>query len=325
MSDALDLRALSPDAANRGASSGDDTFPTYYEQPLLKRPHWGWEVVTYLFVGGIAGGSGMLIALADRTAGEDAALARNARYLSLALAAASPVILIKHLGRPERFHHMLRVVKFKSPMSMGVWGLIAFSAASSRAALAQAARDGLVPGWLAFLGPRWFTNPAQALVGAFLAGYTGVLISATAIPLWAKGKRHIPAASVCSGFGAACAANAALLALRNEASDSQRKLERVELVAGLAELAILLDFRRSAGALGAPMFDGARGRKLTNATLLGGIVLPALLNVLPFHPRWKTIATSALTLFGGYALRESFIEAGKTSADDPRAAFRQPE
>ena len=31
------------------------------------------------------------------------------------------------------------------------------------------------------------------------------------------------------------------------------------------------------------------------------------------------------TLAGGYVLRETFIEAGKASAKDPRAASRQPE
>jgi formate-dependent nitrite reductase membrane component NrfD len=46
---------------------------------------------------------------------------------------------------------------------------------------------------------------------------------------------------------------------------------------------------------------------------------------LPVHARWKTVVSSALTLIGGYVLRETLIEAGKNSADDPRAASRQPE
>jgi hypothetical protein len=32
-----------------------------------------------------------------------------------------------------------------------------------------------------------------------------------------------------------------------------------------------------------------------------------------------------LTLYGGYILRETLIEVGKGSAEDPRAAARQPE
>ena len=73
------------------------------------------------------------------------------------------------------------------------------------------------------------------------------------------------------------------------------------------------------------MFAGARGLKLGLVTGLCGIALPSLLNVLPFHTRWKTVAASALTLTGAFVLRETLIEAGKASADDPRAASRQPE
>jgi len=104
-----------------------------------------------------------------------------------------------------------------------------------------------------------------------------------------------------------------------------RKLERLELVASLAELTLLLAFKRHAGQLGEPMFSGATGRKLGAWTMTGGIVVPALLSVVPLHGRWKTLLASALTLAGGYVLRESLIEGGKDSADDPRAASRQPE
>ncbi len=167
----------------------------------------------------------------------------------------------------------------------------------------------------------------DAIIGAFIAGYTGVLISATAIPFWAIGKRFIPAISVCSGMAGACAAHAALLALRDAPASkpTRLKLERLELVAAAAELVLLLGFARHAGELGKPMFAGKRGRKLRNFTMFGGIALPAVLNVLPFPGRSKTLAASALTLAGGYVLRESLIEAGKDSSEDPRAASRQPE
>ena len=59
--------------------------------------------------------------------------------------------------------------------------------------------------------------------------------------------------------------------------------------------------------------------------MIAGIGVPSLLNVIPVHARWKTLLASALTLFGGYVLRETLIEAGKDSADDPKAAARQPE
>jgi formate-dependent nitrite reductase membrane component NrfD len=323
--------ALDPDASYRGAGDGAPlpahASPTYYDRPLLKKPHWEWEVIAYLFMGGVMGGSGILVALADET-GDDEALARSARYLSFVLASTCPIVLVKHLGRPERFLHMLRIVKFKSVMSMGVWGLIAFSLPATAAAAAQLVRDGVLPEELDFvhaLGPRALTNPLLLVLGAFIAGYTGVLLSATANPLWATGKRHIPAISVCSGVAGACAANNAILALFGGNETTSRKLDRLESVAGIAELALLLSFRTHAGAIGLPMFAGRRGAKLRSATMFGGILVPSLLNLVPFHARWKTLLASALTLAGGYVLRESLIEAGKESADDPRVSSRQPE
>jgi len=329
MSDVKSVQPPQPDGARFGASSGEGlpahAPATYYERPLLKKPHWEWEVVTYLFMGGIMGGTGMLVALADDTPEREADLARSARYIALVLAAACPAILIKHLGRPERFLNMLRIFKLKSPMSLGVWALIAFSSPAAVAAAGQASRDGLLPGWIAKLAPRPVSNLLQGAFGAFIAGYTGVLVSATAIPIWACGKRHIPGVSVCSGLASACALNAAVLALTGGSQRTLRKLELLELVASISEAAILESFRRHAGSIGDPMFRGKRGDKLRTFTLFGGIIGASVLNLLPFGGKAKTVLASTLTLVGGYVLRETIIESGKASADDPRAASRQPE
>jgi formate-dependent nitrite reductase membrane component NrfD len=210
---------------------------------------------------------------------------------------------------------------------MGVWGLVGFSLPASAAAVAQLARDEVLPERLRFvrhLAPRALTNPLHALLGAFIAGYTGVLISATANPIWATGKRHIPMMSVCSGVAAACAANGALLAIFGGNASTERKIEKLEMVASLAELAIILAFRKHAGDVGKPMFAGKHGKKLTQMTLVRGIAVPTLLALIPVHAKWKTLLASTLTLMGGYVLRETLIEAGKESADDPRVSSMQP-
>ena len=316
---ASELRALSPDASGRGAASGNDALAplpeTYYNRPLLKKPHWEWEVIAYLFMGGVMGGAGIIAALTNDETDPD--LGRSTRYLAFALAATCPLVLIKHLGRPERFHHMLRIFKWRSAMSMGVWGLIAFSGPATLSALGQAARDGVLPRGLRHVAPRALMDPLMAVTGAFIGGYTGVLLSATAIPVWGIGKRHIPAFSLCSGVAGACAANALILALTGGSKQSIAKVERFELVASMAELTILTHFKRHAGDIGKPMFGGARGAKLTRVTEIGGIVIPALLGVFPLHARWKTALASALTLAGGYILRETLIEGGKNSSEDP--------
>lgn len=303
---------------------------TYFERPLLKKPHWEWNVVSYLFLGGVMGGTGVLAALAQRS--QDRPLERTSRYLSIVLAGACPALLISHLGRPERFTHMLRIVKYKSVMSMGVWGLVGYSGFAGLNAAAQLSRDGILPQWVARLEPGPLTTALQALFGAFTAGYTGVLLSATAIPLWGKGKYHIPAMSVCSAIAGACAANAALLCADAHGGPAQHKLEKLKVLAALGEAALLAHFRHYAGETGKPMFEGSRGARLRTWTLGLGIAAPLLLNFGSLissagkkPSTVRTLLSSALTLAGGYVLRETLIEAGKASAGDPRTASVQPE
>lgn len=300
-----------------------------HEKPVLKAPEWNWKVSTYLFMGGIMGGLGLLALVARPNRPDERRLRRTIRFASLALAAANPGILITHLGRPERFHHMLRIVKYKSPMSLGVWGLVLYSGAAGANVVRELAETGTFPPWTRHLAPT-FATPLQALMGAFTAGYTGVLLSASAIPVWAAGKRHIPAASVCSGLSGACAL-ASLLALFDGNDAVAPKLERLEMVAATAELYVLKDFRKKGGRYVEPLFEGACGARLQRYTILGGIALPLALNVLgelislpkPLD-RMRRFAASVMTLIGGYVFRDALVESGKISALDRKSALVQP-
>ena len=303
--------------------------PTYYERPMLKAPHWEWNVVTYLFLGGVMGGLGLIQLLADSSDESERRLKRTARISSFILAGANPAILITHLGKPERFLNMLRIVKFKSPMSLGVWGLVLYSGAAGANVMRELAVIGVLPRWLRFLAPGFLT-PLQALLGAFTASYTGVLLSATANPFWSSGKRHIPAASVCSGLSSACALSTLLSVLEGN-HRVVRRLERLEMIAGLAELGILAHFEQHAGAYGKPFFTGRTGKRLRTYTRGAGILAPIALNLLgsvvPLPKpvdAVRSVTASVLTLVGGYIFRDSLIEAGKASARDPRVAFVQP-
>src|SRR3954452_1945523 len=108
----------------------------YYGLPLLKRPTWTWEVPVYFWVGGAAGASALIGAVAGRM-GAGQRLARDARWMAAAGSALSPPLLISDLGRPERFLNMMRVFKPDSPMSVGSWTLLTFGTASGAAAAAD--------------------------------------------------------------------------------------------------------------------------------------------------------------------------------------------
>src|SRR5688572_10149995 len=96
----------------------------YRDAPLLKPPVWTWEVPLYFFAGGAAGAAAVIAAVAHFGGPSFAALARDAKWVALAGALISPLLLISDLGRPSRFLNMLRVFKLQSPMSVGVWTLV---------------------------------------------------------------------------------------------------------------------------------------------------------------------------------------------------------
>ena len=133
-----------------------------------------------------------------------------------------------------------------------------------------------------------------------MASYTGVLIAATAIPLWYTGRRHIPAIFACSAMTSGAALQSLLLALFGGSPRTAKKLETVELAASLAEAALLLAYERHAGELGKPLFTGKTGSKLKTWTLGLGIALPALVNLPSVlsrkpptkHHRLRTILTA---------------------------------
>ena len=87
-------------------------FTSYYGRPIVKAPPWGHEISTYLFLGGLAGGSGLLALGAQLTGRE--LLRRNTPLTALGAVSAGAVALIMDLGRPERFLNMMRTVKVTS-------------------------------------------------------------------------------------------------------------------------------------------------------------------------------------------------------------------
>jgi hypothetical protein len=173
----------------------------YYGIPLLKEPPWTWEIPLYFFVGGAAGAAAVIGAIADYT-GADRELVKHARWIAAAGSVISPGLLISDLGRPERFLAMLRVFKPQSPMSVGVWTLLGFSSGAAAAAFAGFLRER----YGSSLPLSVLENAGQAaslLFGLPFSNYTGVLIGATAIPVWNRNAGDLPLHFGASGLGAA--------------------------------------------------------------------------------------------------------------------------
>jgi len=166
----------------------------YYGQPIVKPPVWPWQIGLYFFVGGTAGMSGVL-AMAGLLTHQPLDFVRAALAVAFGGALVSPALLIADLGRPARFLNMLRVFKWRSAMSMGVWTLVAFGGLATAAlllilTLPLLARTGLSP--IALRVALFLVVAGTAAFGAVLATYTGVLLGATAVPVWSSHHRLLP-------------------------------------------------------------------------------------------------------------------------------------
>ena len=303
---------------------------SYYGMPLLKKAHWQWQIILYFFLGGIAGGSYLIATLADwLSAGRERALVRAGHYLSLACILASPVFLIWDLGRPERFHYMLRVLKLRSVMSIGTWAISSFGLCCGLSAMHQMARDGLLD-WLPTLARKINALPIKligglgSLLGLLVASYTGVLLSSTAVPVWARAKHVLGPLFLTSGLSTALASLSLLLSFGRRNAPTIEKLERAEIVTMTTELGLISALIPILGRLGKPIFGGQRGLLFTAGTIGGGLILPLFLR-LRRRSQGRTMSrslnsgASLLVLMGGLILRHVWITAGRESADDPKA------
>ena len=108
--------------------------PGYYGEPVVRPPVWTWEISTYFFIGG-CGGMAAVIGAAALAFGHPE-VTRAAMWIAFVTAVLSPILLILDLGRPLLFFNMLRVFKYKSPMSVGSWIVSLFGLNAGAGALA---------------------------------------------------------------------------------------------------------------------------------------------------------------------------------------------
>ena len=229
-------------------------------------------------------------------------LARQLHAIASLGEAAGGACLIADLGRPARFHYMLRVFRPTSPMNLGAWLLAAASASGGWALLDSVrGRRGLGA-----------AGATSAVTGAMLSTYTGVLIGNTAIPVWSATRRRLPL-----WFAAASAASlASLLELVGPPRRAPRALLGYRVAAKAAALVgagAVAAAARTAG-VAAPLRAGRSGRMWRGAGWLGAA---SLIATLVGRPRLAGALGTAAALIGRFAI----VEAGRASAADPRATF----
>jgi formate-dependent nitrite reductase membrane component NrfD len=301
---------------------------TYYGRPAIKPSHYKWLITCYLFVGGIAGASQIIAAVADLFGGKgDRGVVRGGRYLALLGSLLSPIFLIRDLQTPKRFYNMLRIFRPTSPMSIGSWTLAAFGTLSGLTAAAQFLDDltGASFGrWLARLAGL----PAAA-AGMIMSCYTGSLLSATSVPFWASVYRLLPPLFGTSAMSTGAAATSLAMDKAGVSEEAHASLERIALVAGAAELALTIACNRQwkQSHTGSPL-ERKRGVALAyRFGVLGlGILVPLVIHAIHvFTGRrapWASKLADISALTGGFIQRAALTFGGNDSASRPEDYFR---
>jgi hypothetical protein len=285
----------------------------YYGIPMLKTPQWTWEIPVYFFIGGAAGAAAVIAQVAQMT-GAKSELVTDARTIAAIGSVLTPALLVGDLGVPSRFLYMLRVFKIKSPMSVGVYIVTAFGPTTMLAKLANWLRgrsDGI------FL--RVIENTSgllSALAGLGMATYTGVLIGATAIPVWNQNVDSLPIHFALSGLGAGTSA------VQLMGHEDSRALNILGVAASLAETLEGAKLELTPRPANEPLKKGTSGV----ITRLGGVLtgpLPLALriaSVFAGERRSKQLirVAAASTIAGSFCTRLGWVHAGHASARDYR-------
>jgi formate-dependent nitrite reductase membrane component NrfD len=216
-------------------------------------------------------------------------------------------------------------------MSVGTWGLTVFGVVSTLTAGLQLLDD---------RSARDETRPSDArrtvqkllgllggLSGFFIAGYTGVLLAATAVPLWAKRPALLGPLFLSSAMTSGAAAiSVVALAIDHEESSAHNQLRTLEALSTVIEESLLVMWIMALGSTAKPIVVGRLGTVVRHGAVGGGMVLPLTVAALSPHlprrlRRPAAVVSAVLTLVGVFAVRYAVVIGGRQSADDPLATF----
>lgn len=298
------------------ARTAPDTAPsqTYYDLPVVKPAPWKWFIAGYFYAGGVAGAAASLAGAVQLRGDRGlSALERRLHGLAVLGEVAGGALLIADLGRPARFHHMLRVVRPSSPMNVGTWILSLAATTSGLALLGSLRGHGRRP-------RATVAGIASGVAGTLLSTYTGVLIGNTAVPVWHATRNRLPpwfAASSAAALGS-------LLALAAPSSADDREARVIRTYTAAAQLAELAGARAVVAAaersgVAGPFHHGRAARLWRASRWLGAAGLAATL--WPGGGRTRAVIAGVLGTAAALLSRFAIVDAGRHSAADPRATF----
>jgi formate-dependent nitrite reductase membrane component NrfD len=292
----------------------------YRDVPILQRPTWDNGIAGYFYLGGISSGSYVLGTLTELFGNEEQRkLSPIAHAVSFATMLACPPLLIEDLGKPSRFHHMLRIFKPASPMNLGSWTLTLHGGFATLLVLHQLAKVDKLP----YAGPLLRGLPTRALsaggipTALTLGGYTGVLLGTTSVPVWSTSPL-LGGLFMASALATGTAATRLVSAVVTKETGPEALPGVMTLMIGGAELALLGGYLATSKQSRRTLLRGREGKLLLGAVVasLLGLLLDAIgLRTWSERRLWRGTA-AAMTLLSGACLRWAIVRAGHVSAAD---------
>ncbi len=225
---------------------------------FVSPPEWTWYIFAYFVLAGLSGGC-YVIATLLRLRGDpaDESAARLGYYVALPPMVIAPFLLALDLGKPLRFWHMLWNTtpddaglnfKYWSPMSVGSWVLAVFGAIATVSFVEVLVRDRVIRVKLADRAVRLLDgtpgrvlNIIGAVLGLFVAGYTGILLSVSNQPVWSD-TWALGGLFLASGLTGSAALLILLTRYRPSARASIGALEVSERLYAVLELVLIVVF-----------------------------------------------------------------------------------
>jgi len=280
----------------------------YGYRPVTKVPNWHGLVTWDILLNNLSTGLFIASALGELTAPASfRALANVAYPVALLLLIADLVCLVLDLGDAWRFHHMLRIWKPSSPMSLGTWALTAYSVPLTLLALMS-----FLPAGLSAVA---WARPVLLLTGSVLAlgaaAYKGVLFSTTAQPGWRHARwlgGYLTNSALMLGT-----AELMLLGIVLGSAAAARPLRSALMLLLILNLLVLslvlLDLRASLARARAPRVLGTIGA----LAVVAGLIVP--LGLLAVGPPAAAVGAVLLIFLGALVVRSEIVQLPHLLAD----------
>ena len=282
--------------------------PGYLSQDVTKVPGWHGLVAWDLLFKNLTTGLFLFAAVGELAAPALLGpVAKVAYPVALVFLLTDLLLLVSDLGDPLRFHHMLRVFKPSSPMSLGTWSLTVYSLPLTLIVAIEAAQVlHLLPTESTAL--EWVRKSAVVfgLVPAFgSVAYKGVLFSTCSQPGWED-------ARWLGGWMANSAlmlGSAQLLALSVLTGDARAAAALGTVAAVLVVLNLIptgfvfLEIRETL----ARIYSDQQIYRVLLLTLVGGTLVPVVLLLAGDGTPWR-LGAVLLIVLGGFAVRSLFLK-----------------